>query len=77
MLEISNNNGKGEGVEMISLEVFPGSMEVISQAVDKFGEARVSVGAWDEPVKINDLTAEEAAFAQKYFEDMGCRVVDK
>ena len=68
---------KGGEMEMISLEVFPGSIEVISQALDKFGEARVSVGAWDEPVRINDLTAEEAAFAQKYFEDIGFRVVEK
>jgi hypothetical protein len=68
---------KRREVEMISLEVFPGSIGVVSQALDKFGEARVSVGAWDEPVRINDLTAEEAAFAQKYFEDIGFRVVEK
>ncbi len=61
---------------MISLEVFPCSIEVISQALDQFGEARVSVGAWHDPVRIFDLTADEAAFAQKYFEDMGCKVVE-
>jgi hypothetical protein len=61
---------------MANLEIFPGSIEVISQALDQFGEGRVTVGAWDEPVKLSDLTAEEAAFARKYFEDMGCRVVE-
>jgi hypothetical protein len=62
---------------MESVTIYPGSMEVIGQALDQFGEKRVNTGAWDEPVKVNNLTAEEAAFARKFFSDMGCKVIEE
>ena len=62
---------------MKNITIYPGSMEVIGQALDKFGEKRVTMGAWNEPVNVNDLTIEEADFARKYFTDMGCEVFEQ
>ncbi len=62
---------------MTSVSIYPGSMEVISQALDKFGEARVVTGAWDKPVLINDLTEVEIAFALQFFGELGCMVFEE
>jgi hypothetical protein len=59
-----------------TITIYPGSMEVIGQALDKFGEKRVFTGAWDEPIKVKHLTMEETYFAQKFFTDMGCEVFE-
>ncbi len=58
-------------MQMVTIAIHPGSMEVISPAVDKFGDSRVITGEWNEPVRLINLSTEEAAFAQKFFEDMG------
>lgn len=62
---------------MKNITIYPGSMEVIGQALDKFGEKRVIMGAWDEPIKICNLTLEETAYARKFFRDMGCDVFEE
>ena len=62
---------------MTSMSIYPGSMEVIGQALDKFGESRVITGAWDKPVLINNLTEEEKAFVLEFFADMGCIVFEE
>jgi|GEM_PF-3049269 hypothetical protein len=62
---------------MKNITIYPGSMEVIGQALDKFGEKRVTTGAWNEPVNVNDLTIEEADFARKFFTDMECEVFEQ
>ena len=62
---------------MKNATIYPGSMEVIGQALDKFGEQRVVTGAWDEPVRVNNLTAEEAVFVRKFFGDLGCMVFEE
>jgi hypothetical protein len=62
---------------MKNATIYPGSMEVIGQALDKFGEKRVVTGAWDEPVKINNLTEEETAIVRKLFGDLGCKVIEE
>ncbi len=62
---------------MKSITIYPGSMEVIGQALDKFGEKRVMTGAWDEPIKVCNLTLEEAAYARKFFRDMRCDVFEE
>ncbi len=62
---------------MKNITIFPGSMEAIGQALYMFGEKRVETGAWNEPVSVNDVTADEAAYAEKFFGDMGCEVKEE
>ena len=62
---------------MKKVTLFPGTMEAIGQAFDLFGEKRVSVGDWNEPVKVNNLTAEEASFDRKFFSDIECKVFEE
>ena len=59
---------------MKNIIIFPGSMEAIGQALDIFGEKRVEPGAWNEPVRVNGVTAEEVAYAEIYFGALGCEV---
>jgi hypothetical protein len=59
---------------MKNIIIIPGSMEAIGQALDIFGEKRVEPGAWDEPVRVNGVTAEEVAYAEIYFGALGCEV---
>jgi putative heme degradation protein len=49
-------------------------MEAIGQTLDLFGEKRVFVGGWNEPICVNGLTAEEVTYARKFFDNMGCEV---
>lgn len=59
---------------MKKITLFPGTMEAIGQALDIFGEKRVLVGDWNEPIRVNDLTTEEVTYARKFFGNMGCEV---
>jgi hypothetical protein len=59
---------------MKNIIIFPGSMEAIGQALDIFGEKRVEPGSWNEPVRVNGVTAEEVAAAEIYFGALGCEV---
>ncbi len=62
---------------MKNITIFPGSMEAIGQALHMFGEKRVGTGAWNEPIRVNGLTADEVSYAEKFFGDMGCEVKEK
>jgi hypothetical protein len=59
---------------MKKVTLFPGTMEAIGQALDLFGEKRVFVGDWNEPICVNGLTAEEVTYARKFFGNIGCEV---
>lgn len=59
---------------MNMVTIFPPKMEAIGQALDMFGEDRVITGEWNEPIKVNGLTADEFAYATKFFAEMGCEV---
>ncbi len=59
---------------MKNISIFPGSMEVIGLALDLFGEKRAGIGTWDEPVRVSGLTRDEVAYAEKFFDDIGCEV---
>jgi hypothetical protein len=59
---------------MKNVTIFPPKMEAIGQALDLFGEKRVKTGEWNEPIIVSGLTADEAAYAGKFFNEMGCEV---
>ncbi len=59
---------------MKTVTIFPPKMEAIGQALDIFGENRVSTGEWNEPVIIKGLTQDEVAFARKFFGELGFTV---
>jgi hypothetical protein len=59
---------------MKSISIFPGSITAISQALDMFGEKRVRIGEWNEPILVSGLTAEEIVYAVKFFNGLGCEV---
>jgi hypothetical protein len=59
---------------MKKITLFPDTMEAIGQALDLFGEKRVFVGDWNEPLCVSGLTEEEVAYAHKFFGNMGCKV---
>ncbi len=62
---------------MKNITIFPGSMEAIGQALYMFGEERVGIGAWNEPIRVNSVTVDEIAYAEKFFGDMGCEVKEE
>ncbi len=62
---------------MKNIIIFPGSMEAIGQALYMFGENRVGTGTWNEPIRVNGLTEDEVAYAERFFGDMGCEVKEE
>ena len=59
---------------MKTVTIFPPTMGAIGQALDLFGEKRVSTGEWNEPIIVSGLTASEVVYAQKFFNELGCEV---
>lgn len=58
----------------MNIIVSPGSNTVTAEAADLFGASRVVAAGFREPIRINDLTQDEASFAQEYFEGQGKKV---
>lgn len=55
----------------MTLSVYPGSLEVVKEAIEIFGSNRVVEGGFREPITINGLNHEEAMFGRSYFEEQG------
>lgn len=54
----------------MKLVIVPGSMYVVEEAMYLFGVHRVNPGHWMSPVRLFDLTEEEAEFAVEYFKEL-------
>ncbi|MBI2449996.1 MAG: hypothetical protein HYV47_00500 [Candidatus Nealsonbacteria bacterium] len=59
---------------MEKIMLTPGSMGVAKHAIDLFGIERVEVGAWLNPVRVNDLSEDEIKFAEEFFREYGIAV---
>ena len=56
---------------MFKITIYPGSMAVVSDAIDLFGIDRVDPGSWTTPVWVKGLSEDEVKAARELFSEKG------
>lgn len=61
----------------MNLIIRPGGKDVVTDAIELYGQTRVVAGVFKEPTKLINLTNDEAYFARCYFEEQGKKVMEE